>query len=174
LGLTISKNLVELMKGQVWLDSKLGQGTTATFWIPFSRAPYSEGGSPLVDLASIPDRLQSDLSVSCGSSEDHTPPTTPKLSHGQPAGKLQAFSLVNPNIPDHLMSLSEKERQDFHILVVEDNHINQQIALKTIRKLGFSVGAVWNGQEALDYLTKDFTTDHPLPDIILMDVQVGR
>jgi PAS domain S-box-containing protein len=61
LGLTISKNLVELMKGQIWLDSKLGQGTTATFWIPFSRAPSQDGGSPLVNLESIPDRLQSDV-----------------------------------------------------------------------------------------------------------------
>lgn len=33
--------------------------------------------------------------------------------------------------------------------VVEDNQINQQIALKTIKKLGFSVNAVWNGKEAL-------------------------
>jgi PAS domain S-box-containing protein len=118
LGLTISKNLVELMKGQIWLDSKLGQGTTATFWIPFSRAPSQDDGSPLVSIGSIPDRLQSDVSVSCGSSEDHTPPLTPVLPNG--TGRSQSFPLINPNIPDHLMSLSESERQKFHILVVED------------------------------------------------------
>lgn len=54
------------------------------------------------------------------------------------------------------------------------SHINQQIALKTIKKLHFSVNAVWNGQEALDYLAKDFGPSHPRPDIILMDVQVGK
>jgi len=172
LGLTISKNLVELMKGQIWLDSKLGQGTTATFWIPFSRAPYQEDGSPLVDLASIPDRLQSDMSVSCGSSTDQTPPTTPKLSNGHDGARAPSFPLINAQIPDHLINLPEHERQQVHILVVEDNHINQQIALKTIKKLHFSVGAVWNGQEALDYLKQDFTPSHPRPDIILMDVQM--
>lgn len=50
--------------------------------------------------------------------------------------------------------------------------INQQIALKTVAKLGFSVNAVWNGQEALDYLLKEQSADHPKPDIILMDVQM--
>lgn len=118
LGLTISKNLVELMKGQIWLDSKLGQGTTATFWIPFPRAPYQDDGSPLVDLASIPDRLQSDVSVSVGSSEGHTPPLTPKMS--EVPSKSNSFPMVKPNIPDHLMNLSESEREKVHILVVED------------------------------------------------------
>jgi CheY-like chemotaxis protein len=165
LGLTISKNLVELMRGQIWLDSKLGQGTTAVFWIPFPRAPDQDSGTPLVDLASIPDRLQSDVSVSCGSSEGHTPPGTPQLLNGQ---GLQ----FSPAVPDHLMNLSESERKTMHVLVVEDNHINQQIALKTIKKLHFSVGAVWNGQEALDYLQEEFSPDHPRPDVILMDVQM--
>ncbi|KAF2030019.1 hypothetical protein EK21DRAFT_66550 [Setomelanomma holmii] len=170
LGLTISKNLVELMKGQIWLDSKLSQGTTATFWIPFSRAPYQDDGSPLVDIASIPDRLQSDVSVSCGSSEDHTPPLTPKHSNG--ISKSNTFPPVQSKLPDNLLSLSESERRKVHILVVEDNHINQQIALKTIKKLHFSVSAVWNGQEVLDYLMQEFTEAHPRPDIILMDVQM--
>lgn len=118
LGLTISKNLVELMKGQIWLDSKLGQGTTATFWIPFSRAPSQDNGSPLVNLESIPDRLQSDVSVSCGSSEGHTPPLTPQISNGH--SRVQSFPLLNPHIPDHFMNLSENERRNVHILVVED------------------------------------------------------
>lgn len=118
LGLTISKNLVELMKGQIRLDSKLGHGTTATFWIPFARAPSQDDGAPLVDLASIPDRLQSDVSVSCGSSECVTPPLTPQLSNSH--SRVQSFPVINPKIPDHLMSLSENERSKVHILVVED------------------------------------------------------
>jgi PAS domain S-box-containing protein len=118
LGLTISKNLVELMKGQIWLDSRLGQGTTATFWIPFSRVPSQDDGSPLVSLGSIPDRLQSDVSVSCGSSEAHTPPLTPVISNGE--FRAQSLPSVRASIPDHLMNLSEAERQKIHILVVED------------------------------------------------------
>lgn len=50
--------------------------------------------------------------------------------------------------------------------------INQQIALKTIKKFGFSVNAVWNGKEALDYLLETPSASHRQPDIILMDVQM--
>jgi CheY-like chemotaxis protein len=52
--------------------------------------------------------------------------------------------------------------------------MNQQIALKTIRKLEFTVSAIWNRKEALDYLLAADTPDppHPKPDIILMDVQM--
>jgi signal transduction histidine kinase len=185
LGLTISKNLVQLMRGDIDLESKLGQGTTAKFWIPFNKAPFQEDGSPLIDLASIPDRLQSDVSVSCGSSEDFTtPPFTPRLHSGVNRSShsrgdsalphhLPRSSLLNHRIPDHLTNLSDDERSKVHILVVEDNHINQQIALKTIRKLHFSVNAVWNGQEVLDYLKEEPSATHPRPHIILMDVQVG-
>ncbi|KAF2118368.1 putative histidine kinase HHK6p [Lophiotrema nucula] len=171
LGLTISKNLVQLMRGSIDLNSKLGQGTTAFFSIPFNKAPYQDDGSPLIDLASIPDRLQSDVSVSCGSSEDHTPPLTPRNSTG-PSNPRKIHGRGDSAAEKHLINLSEKDREKIHILVVEDNQINQQIALKTIKKLHFSVNAVWNGQEALDYLLQESSSSHPRPQIILMDVQM--
>ena len=34
------------------------------------------------------------------------------------------------------------------------------------------MNAVWNGQEALDYLLEDSSASHPKPDVILMDVQM--
>jgi CheY-like chemotaxis protein len=50
--------------------------------------------------------------------------------------------------------------------------INQQIAIKTIKKLGFKVEAVWNGKEALEYLESSQESKRARPDIILMDVQM--
>jgi CheY-like chemotaxis protein len=66
---------------------------------------------------------------------------------------------------------AEVDRSKINILVVEDNAVNQQIALKTIKKLGFPVQAVWNGKEALEYLQHP-SEEQPRPDIILMDVQM--
>ncbi|KAK8197247.1 uncharacterized protein BKA78DRAFT_75112 [Phyllosticta capitalensis] len=173
LGLAISKNLVELMHGEIELESRLGQGTKAAFWIPFNKAQYQPEGTPLIDIDAIPDRLQSDVSVSCGSSEEPggTPPMTPA---GRPPSIGSASGPANFHhvLPDHLFSLPDAERKDVHVLVVEDNHVNQQIALKTIKKQGFSVSAVWNGQEALDYLLDAKKGSVPYPHVCLMDVQM--
>ncbi|KAF2099304.1 hypothetical protein NA57DRAFT_23998, partial [Rhizodiscina lignyota] len=178
LGLTISKNLVELMHGKIQLESRLGSGTKATFWIPFSKVSYSNDGSPLVDVTQIPDRLQSDASLSFGSDEMNRNPHTPKLSSQQElghkrdhSGSLSRISSIVQGADD-IVDIPEEERSKIHVLIVEDNQINQQIALKTIKKLGFSVNAVWNGREALDYLLRAPTPENPRPDIILMDVQM--
>lgn len=56
-------------------------------------------------------------------------------------------------------------------LIIKYSAINQTIALKTIQNLGFQATAVWNGQEALNYLSNPGSS-RPKPDIILMDVQM--
>lgn len=44
--------------------------------------------------------------------------------------------------------------------------INQQIAPKNVGKLHSSAGAVWDGQEALDYLLEEPSPEHSRPDIM--------
>ncbi|KAF2421011.1 hypothetical protein EJ08DRAFT_525664 [Tothia fuscella] len=179
LGLTISKNLVELMHGEIELESKLGAGTKARFWLPFKKVLDHTEGSPLVEISSIPGRLQSEASISHSIGEGGSPPATPLLrsvglrgAHSPSASRVVTAPQSTSGIPEDYMSMSRDERAETHILVVEDNQINQQIALKTIKKLGFSVNAVWNGKEALDYLLEEPTAKRPRPNVILMDVQM--
>lgn len=56
---------------------------------------------------------------------------------------------------------------DRKVLIVEDNAINQKIALKSVKKLGYQASAVWNGKEALEFLLH-----HPEFHVVLMDVQM--
>lgn len=55
------------------------------------------------------------------------------------------------------------------ILLVEDNKVNQMVAVRILEKLGYSVTVVDNGQEALDLFTEDRS---PMFDVILMDCQM--
>jgi hypothetical protein len=69
------------MHGEITLDSTLGSGTTATFWIPFNKPQYQNGSSPMIDIGAIPDRLQSELSVSgCNSEQEVASGTPPQTS----------------------------------------------------------------------------------------------
>lgn len=169
LGLTICQSLLELMNGRMQLDSVINQGTTAYFWVPFNKTQETQP-SNVVKVSTLPDRLQSEMSVSCNSSEfDQLGIPAPNDLLGTPAepGKSprRSQSLRQPASQEELAA---SERSKIHVLVVEDNPINQQIAIKTIKKLGFSVSASWNGKEALEYLVTAQNGQGLKPDIILM------
>ncbi|MFC3152509.1 response regulator [Litoribrevibacter euphylliae] len=71
----------------------------------------------------------------------------------------------------HIKSLKRSvHKDDAKILLVEDNLINQQVALGLIERLGYQVDTATNGQEALHYL-KTSPPDAPYS-IILMDCQM--
>ncbi|PHH83964.1 hypothetical protein CDD83_2711 [Cordyceps sp. RAO-2017] len=169
LGLTICKNLLDLMRGRIRLESTVGSGTTATFWIPFNK-PHGPRDSGLVQTGAIPDRLQSELSLSCNSSEYEQVAGNSTGSDGAPLSS--SLPLRRQSIRTPPQELPRSERARMHILVVEDNPVNQKIATKTIGKLGFQVTAAWNGKEALDYLMGTSQGHNAKPDIILMDVQM--
>lgn len=174
LGLTISKNLCDLMHGKIWLESKLDQGTIATFRIPFKKPEFApDTHQQLVEIGALPDRLHSELSMS--------------VDNGRPDSRGRRISPPMPTSPSsNFTNRADKgespalDREKFHILVVEDNPVNQQIATKFIKGLKFSVGAVWNGKEALQYLLKatsqmlpaEERAKYPIPALILMDCQM--
>jgi len=128
LGLTICKQLVELMGGHLTLRSVLGQGSTVTVRLPVGT----------INEQAVPAAVQLLLQ--------------PKSA-----------------IPQYFTGLSKAQRQGIHILIIEDNPINQKIALALVRQLGFSASACWNGAEALDYLAQAPTPSQPLPAVILCD-----
>jgi anti-sigma regulatory factor (Ser/Thr protein kinase) len=119
LGLTISKNLVDLMHGQITLESSLGNGTTAMFSIPFNKPQYHDGA--LIDIGSLPDRLQSEMS--CSSSDYDQVVGTPlgqsplRLNTNLGHGKTSSTSMT-PHAPEP--ELSPAERSKIRILLVED------------------------------------------------------
>ncbi len=64
--------------------------------------------------------------------------------------------------------VSEEKRA--HLLLAEDNEINQQVARELLEGFGYSVDIVFNGQEAVNTL-KNLAENNPY-DLVLMDLQM--
>ena len=117
LGLSISKQLVELMEGQIGVESTPGEGST--FWFTVKLAKQSTGSAVAASAQGTTNTLL------------ETKPMTNKL-----------------------------------VLLAEDNIVNQKVAVRQLRKLGYRTDAVANGREAIEALSR-------IPyDLVLMDCQM--
>ena len=73
----------------------------------------------------------------------------------EPTASLESSSLLQPHAP-----------KNARILVVEDNLVNQRVAIRLLEKLGYAVEAVNDGQKAVDRVME---TQYSL---VLMDCQM--
>ncbi len=126
------RQLVDLMHGEITLDSALGTGTKATFSIPFNKPQFRSGTSPLIDIGSIPERLQSEMSVSGCTSDDWGSPTPPQspldaagfaLSHRRHRDGSQKARTPPSGSPSDQDMFTEADRKNIHVLVVEDKYV---------------------------------------------------
>jgi CheY-like chemotaxis protein len=62
--------------------------------------------------------------------------------------------------------VAARPNRSLHVLLAEDNKVNQRVAKLMLEKLGHSVVSVGNGYEAVDAATRDSF------DVVLMDVQM--
>lgn len=137
LGLSICRRLVELMGGELKLESALGQGSRFYFDITLPLASEAEIAS--MDL-----------------------PHTPKPADTT-AGKRRARSKAAPP-----KAAGPQRLAGLRLLVVDDNLINQQVAMELLGGEGALITLAGNGQLGVDAVA---AADPPF-DVVLMDVQM--
>ncbi|MCJ1313739.1 hypothetical protein MMC25_007419 [Agyrium rufum] len=144
LGLSICKALVSILKGKIWLESRIGVGTTVSFTLTFPKKrdgfPAQTPMSPLDTdpLASWPDIARNN-------------PSSPTLNS--------------------IVDLTKVPRDQIHICIAEDNPINQKIAVSFVTKLGFKCSAFSDGKAAVEAVREASKVGEPYH-LVLMDVQM--
>jgi CheY-like chemotaxis protein len=157
LGLFISRQLAELHGGQIGVSSEAGVGSTFGFFIQARRT--SAVNSPALLGSVLP-----------GSSQ---PVKSMRDENTKRAGPATSPSRTVP-IPIATTNQSPIDPSDLHILIVEDNLVNQRVLSKQLRKAGSIVYTADNGLLALEHLaTTSFqvSTGTKLS-VILMDLEM--
>lgn len=138
LGLTICKQLVEIMGGEIGATSETGIGSLFWFEIPVDLQDAGNGQAAF-DFSATDRR-----------------------------GTQEEDQVAAKDILEATKRRIEELENEFRILVVEDNRVNQTVAIRTLRKMGLEAVVVGDGQEAVELL-RDTKFD-----LVLMDIQMPR
>jgi CheY-like chemotaxis protein len=163
LGLFISRELVELQGGQIGVASESGKGSIFAFYVKARRSQQPPDGA---------------LDEEPGSSRkgSKTAELTP-LSHSN-----LAPSQITPSSSPHAAAKYPSTTKialssPIHVLVVEDNLINQKVLASQLRKIGCVVHVANHGGEAIEQIQQSkFQREHVLDgldiDVVLMDLEM--
>jgi len=80
---------------------------------------------------------------------------------------LCAPEMIPPKVAAPVLEQGkERTEADLRLIIAEDNHVNQLVALRILESLGYQAEAVENGEEVINKLKEDYY------DIVLMDCQM--
>jgi signal transduction histidine kinase/ActR/RegA family two-component response regulator len=146
LGLTISKNIIELMGGKIWVDSELGRGSTFSFELTLrhGNSEASAGGHDGEDTG-------------YSSGRPNEPGTHSSTTDGESAGERTD---ENALLPEAL--------SDYEIMLAEDVEVNREIVVAFLEDTGLTITMAKDGHEALSL----FEADPSRYGLIFMDMQM--
>ncbi|MBC7796776.1 MAG: response regulator, partial [Pyrinomonadaceae bacterium] len=130
LGLAICRQLLELMNGEIGIQSALRQGTTFWFVVPFEKSSVVYDVDEMLDSKTF----------------------------------MREVNAKNDLVLTDNVETFDKRK--VKILVVEDNIVNQKVAVGMLKNLGYVSDVAENGREAIDAINNNKY------DLVLMDCQM--
>lgn len=163
LGLFICRQLVEMQGGEIGVASKVGKGSTFSCYIKarITEAPTNpqlsiEGQSSFMDVEALREASGGEI-----------PKHNRRGVEDSLAAQVQSLNLSAP---------SNKHHKILHILVVEDNLINQKVVSKQLQRHGCVVNVANHGVEALAFIRRsEHYVGVPVGEklsVILMDLEM--
>ncbi|MCM1246259.1 MAG: response regulator [Roseburia sp.] len=150
-----------------------------TRWIQLKAVPCEEGRGLLLVLDTTMEHELSDtLLVAVGAVDDAKKANSKLLSAMQQneekkQNEKSVFEQPEIGLKDTFRTggetLSGKEYADKHILLVEDNTINMELACELLRQTGACIDTAANGEEAFEMFRK---SEEGYYDLVFMDIQM--
>ncbi|KAK4988682.1 hypothetical protein LTR50_003761 [Elasticomyces elasticus] len=153
LGLFISRRLAEMQGGGIGFSSEAGVGSTFAFYVEAYRCSAPKKSKALRDSV-----MSEDHPVSMnGSAEQKILAGTTSSTTALPDPKATAIKAqITTNVAvDQTMKMVNGSAKQ-HILVVEDNLVNQKVMRKQLERNGFAVSVANHGAEALAILNESW------------------
>ncbi|TVY31954.1 Hybrid signal transduction histidine kinase K [Lachnellula subtilissima] len=163
LGLFISRQLAEMHGGEIGVASERGKGSTFQFYIKTRRTTPP--------LTGLPERADVQLHVREDELREACGVELPALNDEPQLSNLKIDVSLSP------VSQASYSPSSFHVLVVEDNLVNQKVVSKQLRKAGHIVDVANHGEEALDFIRQTeywegSTGENGRLHVILMDLEM--